>query len=72
MNPQEVPSHVGVPFAGAEQTVHDAPHAEGLFGTVQLPPHRLYGALQAYEQLVPSQVAYPLDGTKHDLQVAPH
>jgi len=73
VNPQLVPLHVGVAFAGVGHTVQVAPHAFTSFALHVLPGHCRVPGSHAIPQLAPSQVAWPFDGgATHGVQDVPH
>jgi hypothetical protein len=72
VNPQFVPSHVAVAFAGGTHAWHDAPHVLGDVLVAHAPAQRWLPALQVKPQLVPSHVAVAPMGGTHAVHEVPH
>jgi hypothetical protein len=72
LNPQLVPLHVAVEFAGGVHAVHDPPQLLMLVLSTQAPLQRWKPPLQVNPQLVPSHVADELAGGVHGEHELPH
>jgi hypothetical protein len=73
VNPQAVPLHEAVAFAGIGHGVHEVPHVAVLALEEQVAPSQVWKfVLQAMPQLVPSQVDEPFAGTAQGVHELPH
>jgi hypothetical protein len=71
-NPHDVPSHVGVAFAGALHAVHDVnPQLLMLLFSTHAEPHRCAPGLHVEPQLVPLHVAVALAGVGQGVHDGP-
>jgi hypothetical protein len=71
VNPQLVPSHVALPFAGTLQGVQSEPQFATLPFDTHAPPQSWNPVLHVWPQLVPSQVAVAFAGGEHGVHEDP-
>ncbi len=72
VNPQALPSHVGVALGGDGQGAHEVlPQVIRLVFETHAPPHAWYPTRQAKPHSVPSHVATALAGATHGVHDEP-